>query len=201
MPLSGPAAGALWVLQRSESLGTEAYNSLVVEDPYASSKHAELRRSGERWLLRDLGSSNGTFVNDQRATGAELRDGDVLQIGQTRLAFRTLGPPRRPEGVAAATEGARTAWLVPTAGAGAGQALLVPRPVCRLGTEAPAELRFSDPYMSSLHAEIDWSGGPWLRDLRSTNGSYLNGQRVGRERLLDGDRLRLGGTELVFKAA
>lgn len=201
VPLSGPAAGALWALHRSETLGTEPYCSLVLEDPYASGKHAELRRSAERWLLRDLESSNGTFVNGQRARGAELRDGDELQMGQTRLAFRTLGAPRRPELVAAATANARTGWLVPLAGPDAGQALLVPRPVCRLGGAAPAELRLDDPYVSSLHAEIAWSGGPHLRDLRSSNGTYLNGHRIGREPLLDGDRLRLGGTELVFKTA
>jgi pSer/pThr/pTyr-binding forkhead associated (FHA) protein len=58
---------------------------LVVEAS-VSRRHAHLRREGERWLLRDLGSSNGTRVNGMRVTEeVEVRPGDQLNLGGVRF--------------------------------------------------------------------------------------------------------------------
>ncbi len=61
---------------------------VVVKDPNASRRHAELTFDGARWAVRDLGSTNGTLVNDVDVPEAYLRDGDVLTIGLTNLEFR-----------------------------------------------------------------------------------------------------------------
>ena len=60
-------------------------------DPHVSGLHAELRRTGGRWLVVDDGlSRNGTFVNDERVMGRRrLRDGDQLRLGRTLLIFRS----------------------------------------------------------------------------------------------------------------
>jgi pSer/pThr/pTyr-binding forkhead associated (FHA) protein len=56
-----------------------------------------------------------------------------------------------------------------------------------------------DPNVSRRHAELREEGGSWwLVDLDSTNGTELNGKRVQRAKLADGDRIRLGELELVF---
>jgi hypothetical protein len=55
-------------------------------EPSVSRRHASLRRVGERWLLRDLGSSNGTRVNGMRVTEeVEVRPGDQLNLGGVRF--------------------------------------------------------------------------------------------------------------------
>jgi FHA domain/DUF1707 SHOCT-like domain len=55
-------------------------------EPSVSRRHASLRRVGERWLLRDLGSSNGTRVNGMRVTEeVEIRPGDQLNLGGVRF--------------------------------------------------------------------------------------------------------------------
>ena len=63
----------------------------VAFDPHrdldASARHAELRPAGQRWLLLDLGSSNGTFINQHRATETPM-DADVSY----RVRFGTAGP-------------------------------------------------------------------------------------------------------------
>jgi pSer/pThr/pTyr-binding forkhead associated (FHA) protein len=47
-----------------------------------SKRHCELLNRGEKWFLRDLNSTNGTFVNDEQVTGErEIQDGDILKIG------------------------------------------------------------------------------------------------------------------------
>jgi len=58
----------------------------VIANPSVSRRHASLRRVGERWLLRDLGSSNGTRVNGVRVTDeVEVRPGDQLNLGGVRF--------------------------------------------------------------------------------------------------------------------
>lgn len=63
-------------------------------DPRVSGVHAYLERRGSRWVIQDDGlSRNGTFVEGERLHGQRtLRDGDVIQIGETRLGFRDPEP-------------------------------------------------------------------------------------------------------------
>ena len=52
-----------------------------------SRRHVEVRRSGEKFSVRDLGSLNGTYVNRERVEETELASGDELQIGKFKLVF------------------------------------------------------------------------------------------------------------------
>jgi hypothetical protein len=64
----------------------------VLPEDCISRRHAELRRDGERWLLRDLGSSNGTRVNGvQVAEEMEVRPGDRLSLGGAAYRLRARG--------------------------------------------------------------------------------------------------------------
>ena len=58
---------------------------LVFADDTVSRRHAELRLHDGRWMLRDLGSSNGTWVNGRRVMEAEVAPGDELQLGGCAL--------------------------------------------------------------------------------------------------------------------
>ncbi len=69
------------------SVGRAPDNTLWLDDPALSRLHCEFRRSGARWLLRDLGSFNGSFVNDVLVTEHALRSGDHVQLGSTVLYF------------------------------------------------------------------------------------------------------------------
>jgi pSer/pThr/pTyr-binding forkhead associated (FHA) protein len=68
-----------------------------------------------------------------------------------------------------------------------------------LGRSKDADLQIADPNVSRRHAEVRQEGATyWLIDLDSTNGTELNGRRVTRAKLSDGDTITLGGTEVVF---
>lgn len=62
-------------------------------DPYVSEKHAAIRRDEDRLALRDLSSTNGTFVNGEELHSGEehtLASGDVIEVGRSLLVFRNL---------------------------------------------------------------------------------------------------------------
>jgi pSer/pThr/pTyr-binding forkhead associated (FHA) protein len=94
------------------------------------------------------------------------------------------------------------AWVVVASGSLRGRDFRLPGGTARLGSAADCEVRIADdPYISSHHAELVFGGGQYvLRDLQSTNGSFVNDSRVAEQQLRDGDRVRLGQTKLVFKS-
>jgi hypothetical protein len=63
-------------------------SEIEIQDPGASRRHAEIRRQGEEFVVVDLGSTNGTLVNDRPIAEAALEDGDRITIGRTVLEFR-----------------------------------------------------------------------------------------------------------------
>ena len=72
---------------------TESNDIALTEDDTASRLHAVFERLGQGWCVRDLGSRNGTFVNNDRVwSDRALRPGDEIQVGQTRLVYRDNTP-------------------------------------------------------------------------------------------------------------
>lgn len=73
-------------------------------------------------------------------------------------------------------------------------------PSLTIGRSRECDLALDDPSVSRRHAELRVEGGAWvLTDLRSTNGTFVNGKRVDRLALSDGDRITLGQSELRFE--
>ena len=87
---------------RAESItvGRDASNAIQLHDNEVSRRHAELRRQGDRYLLVDLGSLNGSYVNGGRVQSHELAIGDEIQLGTTVMLYTTGGdePPRESAG-------------------------------------------------------------------------------------------------------
>ncbi|AKN17449.1 adenylate cyclase [Mycobacterium haemophilum DSM 44634] len=84
----------VFALNDPTSVGRGPDNMLWLDDPGLSRRHCEFRRSGPNWLLRDLGSFNGSFVNSLLVTEHTLRSGDRIQLGSTVLYFAPDdGPP------------------------------------------------------------------------------------------------------------
>jgi hypothetical protein len=87
----GPGLGQLFELNAATttSLGRARANDVVLPDVSVSSEHCRIRPEDGRYVLHDLKSTNGTFVNERRVERHALADGDVVQIGETYLEFRT----------------------------------------------------------------------------------------------------------------
>jgi pSer/pThr/pTyr-binding forkhead associated (FHA) protein len=81
----GPRPNLVFELdQDSYTIGREAGNDIVLEDPQVSRRHATLMRQGSTYLLEDIGSTNGTYVNGKRVTAPVLlSNGDMIGLADT----------------------------------------------------------------------------------------------------------------------
>jgi len=94
---SGPTPGAAFILEGDQmTIGRDSTNEIVINDAEISRRHSRLTFQGGKYVLEDLGSTNGTFVNGQRLAGPRvLKTGEVVSFGeQIMLVFEasTIDP-------------------------------------------------------------------------------------------------------------
>lgn len=253
-------------INREMIVGREAGCDFVLDEGRCSRKHASLQPSAEGILVKDLGSSNGTFLNGARIEQGIAKVGDELSfdtakykvvgngIAQAPADATLLVPPVQPpaseavkndpvkpaKSAADAHEAQKGAWWAPKDEGPEGTMLLSPGAAAQAalveGTQVMAALSGEEPSLvglsgsvkgqsfklkgdrwkigrdgaecdivledsgvSAFHAQIINEGATWkLINLMSSNGSFVNGQRVQTAYLNSGDRLQFGATEFVF---
>lgn len=85
--VKGVSDFAVYPVDGSARIGRGLECDVTLNDPSVSRTHAVVDTEGAEPTVRDLGSTNGTFVNGARVEAARLRDGDELRFGNTRVAF------------------------------------------------------------------------------------------------------------------
>ena len=141
---SGPTPGATYPLEGDQlTIGRDSSNGVAINDAEISRKHARLTYQGGKYVIEDLGSTNGTFVNGQRLAGPfVLKSGDVVSFGeQIVLMFdvmssdpgATMASPRR----SSARVSAPAAPPPPPAQAYSGQVASGPAPVAKKSNMTP----------------------------------------------------------------
>ena len=200
-------------------IGRDAASDVVLTNSGVSRRHAVLKGGPDGFALTDQ-SANGTYVNGARATAGQLlADGDLIQIGGDEFRFEAhAARPRdpavaeRPTGEQAALPDAGAASratptspilgsLEITRGALLGKAFPLDRPVCSIGRGEHNDVRVADSSVSAAHATLLLKAGTWyVVDLRSANGTYVDGYRVGGERALHGPcTIRVGTVKMQFQ--
>lgn len=81
---SGPTPGTVYPLEGDQiTIGRDASNGVAINDAEVSRKHSRLSFQGGKYVIEDLGSTNGTFANGQRLNGPYvLKSGDVVSLGE-----------------------------------------------------------------------------------------------------------------------
>lgn len=89
--IAGPLQGMEVALDRKEvRIGRAPNNEFVIEDDYASSQHARLQKTDDGWLLQDLNSTNGTYVDGERIGAPVSINQDMqIRIGKTIFELRS----------------------------------------------------------------------------------------------------------------
>jgi serine protease Do len=186
--VSGPRAGERFTVHGETSIGREGAD-ITLDDHEVSRRHAVLRPVANGLEIRDAGSANGTYVNGDRFEGARLLEhGDSIRVGKATLEVWL------PTGQRPVDEGAPT--LVVKGGDSEGKRYPIDRERS-IGRET-ADIIISDEEMSRRHAVVrPIPGGLEISDLQSSNGTFVNGNRInGGHRLSAGDQIRLGTTTL-----
>ena len=90
VPLDGPQSGELFQLKGRAVVGTAPDCDVVMKDPSISGRHAEFTATASGFRVNDLGSTNGTQVNDKRVTTSDLIDNDNITLGRVHFKFKTV---------------------------------------------------------------------------------------------------------------
>ncbi|MCB2184922.1 MAG: FHA domain-containing protein [Deltaproteobacteria bacterium] len=193
---SADSKGKTLDLEQKEVLvvGRDPSCDLTLDHPDVSRRHAELRRTPQGYLIKDLGSTNGTTVNGTKVAEKLLANGDKVAFGavtsqveipaadKTRVRSTRVhqaAPPR----------------LVDEKG----QEVVLDKEVTLVGREKSCDLVLGVESVSARHAELRLTPqGVMLKDLGSTNGTFVNGQKVTEKLLAEGDKLAFDVVKFRF---
>ena len=191
-------------------LGRDPDGSVVVRGDAArvvSVRHAELRLEQGAWLLADLGSKNGTYLNNKRLSApTSVKPGDVIRLGESGPEYRVApiaaelnatlaehpGLPMPPK------EAEHRAYGVTLLVTATGKRFEARGTRIRLSRGRECEVQpvdANDTTVSRVHAEltVGAGGGLVVRDAESKNGTYLNGERIAKPMPVRlGDKIVLG---------
>lgn len=214
---TGETENEKFITQEGITIGRSSQNNLVIDDLAASRFHCKVLRDEAGFVLIDLESTNGTFLNDSRVTeNASLTNGDQIRIGKqifkiqiayTELAGQTLIEEKFElplEETRIVSEDSGVPWLIVSSGTGKGSTFNLSKKRMQIGRasrDKQWDIDLVDRSVSRPHAEIVQEKDAWvLVDLGSINGTTLNGVRVtGQQALKDGDVIGFGETLLVFR--
>ncbi len=180
------------------TLGRKAHNDIVIKDMIISGEHCQFELEGlANVFIKDLSSTNGTYVNDHMVRRHRLEDGDIITVGRARLEFRGHADAVQTDyGQTSAMqlEGAQPvqplhASLRVLSGTSAGLEVPVVKAVATFGKPGVAVVAISHRRQGFFVAVMEGGDGP-----------KLNGASIGRDACLlnDGDELELIGTRMQF---
>jgi len=202
----------------SVSIGRGAANDIILNDGRVSRSHARLECSPSGCMIVDLGSSNGTRLNGERVERALLAPGDVLNLGGAQLRFEAqplveelgmtvidteavLDLTLDREFLPIAVNETSTPRLVIVTPGRTWEISLEDEEKITIGRADTNTVVLDQTKASRQHAEIVRRGELFLlRDLGSTNGTWVDDERVDELVLQDGDAFRIGEARLVFKS-
>ncbi|MDH7481418.1 MAG: DUF3662 domain-containing protein [Armatimonadota bacterium] len=186
------------LIGRSKRLG----NDLILDkDGMVSKRHARITLGKEGFKIRDLNSTNGVWVNDERIESHLLRDGDHIRLGATQMVFKSsAAEPKIPP---LATSCARRPRLLLKTPCGTEEEFLLASEVI-IGKSLTSDVRITDAGVESQHARVFSPDGIifYLEDLGSRSGTRINGELVPAHspvRLLPGDKIVVGKVEIGFE--
>ena len=162
---------------------------------YVSSKHAQIEESGGDYTIEDLGSTNGTKVNNQPLephTPTRLSQETIIRIGDESLGSSIGLTFYHPSVAKTALVGYSPTLVEPS---------IVPLDNdILIGRHDACDIILESPKVSRRHARIQQKDDSyWIEDLNSTNGTYLNSLPVKRKEIHDGDLIAIADHILVFQ--
>ena len=172
-------------------VGRSVEAQLHIPLPFVSQKHFEIREKSGQFLLRDLNSTNGTYVDNQRVapnTDVLLNDSRVVRVGDEDLGL-SIGFTFHDPTAGQRLDGYRAE----------GATIIQTAQTITMGRAKDCDIVLDSVDVSRHHAVIQQvDGQAWLQDLHSSNGTYVNGKAVERAAIREGDLIQVGSFLLVY---
>jgi pSer/pThr/pTyr-binding forkhead associated (FHA) protein len=198
---------------RPVTIGRLPDNLIVIDNPAVSGRHARVYKDGNHFVLEDLKSTNGTFINDKPIARHTLLEGDVVLVGKHSLVFTHEGgdelaslDPGRPSQMSEAvvpktaipTSQGRIGTIKVVAGKAPQTDYLLAAVTTTIGRAESAQIRLTGWFKPKVAAAIARKGEGFTITPMSGNLS-VNGERVtGRRDLANGDLIEVAGLTLKF---
>lgn len=193
---------AFWLVDPRLTIGRDKTNNLVINDEGISVFHAELQQEEGKLFLRDTGSVNGTFLNGEAVTKrTEVKVGDTIRlhlvelqvIDPTKAPPEPVTPPIKREMPKAAP-----LWQVKAMTGVISGRMFPIEGTNVIGRDPHCDIVVGGAHVSRRHAEFSIrSGALWVKDLGSSNGSFVNGKRYEEVALQNGDEVKFDA--MIFK--
>lgn len=181
------------------TVGREADCDIVLSDSRVSRSHAtiELSSTGE-WMWTDE-SANGSFVDGRRIDNFTGQSEIVINVGQLRGNVVVISNDPELDWSIVGTNGIHESDSQPLSN-GNGKVFAL-KDLTRIGRTTDNDIVLSGPLVSGHHAHVICLRGNFeVIDLASSRGTYVNGVRISRQRLQDGDVVYIGGQSMRFEA-
>jgi pSer/pThr/pTyr-binding forkhead associated (FHA) protein len=214
-PETGDVQEYLLIEGATVTIGRSSTNDIYIPEQHVSRQHAVVNYRDGIFMLNDLNSANGTFVNDQQIADAfPLASGDEIRLYVPVLHFiaatsETDARPSPEVNVPAPVNADKTGGsgrIIITNGPQEGETITLWQDEITIGratTNHNWEIGLLDPSVSRPHAKLLRVEDRWMvQDLGSSNGTMVNNTPVtekGRV-LSDGDVVSFGGTIVLFRA-
>lgn len=192
-------------------IGRLENNAICIKEQHVSRQHANIEYRDGVFVISDMGSANGVYVNDQRLSEPyPLVAGDEIRLYVPVLRFAALDDerPRNPTERFSDPQAAEAISdrLIIASGAQQGNSIALMLDSITIGratSNAEWEICLPDPSVSRPHARLDKVDNAWvLYDLGSANGTLVNGTPINEKgRVLhDGDLVTFGSTSAEFRS-
>lgn len=159
-------------------IGRNPSSDIYIDTPVISSSHLNIKREGDRWHFFDNNSTNGTFLNTQNnpVQSNELRKGDVLYLGNYKIQTNKI------------------LQFLEEKSNSKSESLKLSKDIITMGRDPKSDIHIDHPSASFHHARLtNTTKGYMIKDLRSTNSTYVNGIEVRKETFVkQGDEISLG---------
>jgi ABC-type multidrug transport system ATPase subunit/pSer/pThr/pTyr-binding forkhead associated (FHA) protein len=184
-----PLVGTTLILGRDPSTC-----QIVIPNPAVSRRHAQLDYQGGSWWIEDLQSTNHTYVNGREIRRQQLHDGDIIRIGDQQGNW--VGLTYKNGAASAASP------VIPYAGTTRMKTTHLPQAggVIVIGRDPASQIHLDHPSVSRQHASVVISPQGFLIQDSSSNGTFVNGQRIsGAQALRVGDMVQIGPFKLKLE--
>lgn len=192
--LGGERGGEEFILDRPQvQIGRTDTCHICLPDKSVSKIHAMLELEQEKYIIKDLGSTNGVLVNGKLVPSIALNNGDQIKLGEYTLIFRDASLPR-PESlveetfvlIEAGTKGYGRSWCLDES--------------CSIGSGDDNTIVTKHASIAPHHAILRKQDNGYLVDNCDNNNVFVNQEKARQHRLEHGDEIQIGTKRYIFKS-